>query len=234
MPWVEGLALGAAKPEHACVNSSAALARLGSTNGSSVCCFCDRHANGLRALLPEQVRTWQAQHCGAELNEGQTDKAATGHHHGELKVLLVIHGYPPLYNAGSEVYTQTLARALQQRGHSVVVFCREEDTIAPYFRVRKDHDGPVPLHIINIPNLRDRYRVEEVDRALGELMDEFKPDVVHSGHLNHLSTSLVQEVTRRGIPFIYTLHDFWLLCPRGQFLQFVGDGPSDLWPVCDG
>ena len=28
-----------------------------------------------------------------------------------MRVLLVIHGYPRRYNAGSEVYTQTLAHA---------------------------------------------------------------------------------------------------------------------------
>lgn len=127
-----------------------------------------------------------------------------------LRILLIIHGYPPLYNAGSEVYTQTLARALVEMGHEVLVFCREEDTIAPYFRIRDDWDGDVPLKIINLPNFRDRYRVEEVDKKLMEVVEDFQPQVVNCGHLNHLSMSLVDGVTKKGIPFLYTLHDFWL------------------------
>ena len=44
-----------------------------------------------------------------------------------VKVLQVIHGYPPRYNAGSEVYTQTLCHALAGRCE-VCVFTREEDS----------------------------------------------------------------------------------------------------------
>ena len=153
-----------------------------------------------------------------------------------LRVLLVIHGYPPLYNAGSEVYTQTLARELKRRGHEVLVFCREEDTIAPYFRIRDatdGDDGPA-MKIINLPNLRDRYIVKEVDEAVESIVTAFEPDVVHCGHLNHLSISLVDKVTAQNVPFIYTLHDFWMNCPRGQFIQFTGEDAADLWPLCDG
>lgn len=161
-------------------------------------------------------------------------QAILGKDGGRFRVLLIIHGYPPLYNAGSEVYTQTLARALKARGHEVLVFCREEDTIAPYFRIREQSDGPVKLKIINLPNFRDRYNISEVDEAVQEVIQEFHPDVVHCGHLNHLSMSLVEKVTRHNTPFIYTLHDFWMNCPRGQFIQFTGEDDEDLWPLCDG
>ena len=156
--------------------------------------------------------------------------------HERLRVLLVIHGYPPLYNAGSEVYTQTLARELKRRGHEVLVFCREEDTIAPYFRMRDAEDGDQgpAMKIINLPNLRDRYIVKEVDEAIEGILNDFQPDVVHCGHLNHLSISLVEKVTAKNVPFIYTLHDFWMNCPRGQFIQFTGEDAEDLWPLCDG
>jgi glycosyltransferase involved in cell wall biosynthesis len=62
---------------------------------------------------------------------------------------------------------------------------------------------------------------------------KYKPDIVHIGHLNHLSTSLVTEVHQRNIPIIFTLHDFWLMCPRGQFLQGINSKTADLYPACD-
>ena len=40
-----------------------------------------------------------------------------------MEILLVIHGYPMRYNAGSEVYTQGLAQAVADR-HEVRVFAR--------------------------------------------------------------------------------------------------------------
>ena len=32
-----------------------------------------------------------------------------------MRIVQVVHGYPPRYNAGSEVYTQTLSRSLANR-----------------------------------------------------------------------------------------------------------------------
>ena len=58
--------------------------------------------------------------------------------------------------------------------------------------------------------------------------------MVHIGHLNHLSTSLVFEARERGIPVVFTLHDYWLMCPRGQFIQMYPKDPSVVWAVCDG
>jgi hypothetical protein len=40
-----------------------------------------------------------------------------------MKIVLVIHGYPMRYNAGSEIYTQALAQALSHH-HEVHVFSR--------------------------------------------------------------------------------------------------------------
>ena len=153
-----------------------------------------------------------------------------------MRVLQVIHGYPPRYNAGSEVYTQTLSRALAER-HEVHVFTREEDPFAPEFALREardDRDPRIALHLVNVMRSRDRYRHEEVDRRFEEVLERARPDVVHVGHLNHLSTALVRVAADRRIPVVYTLHDYWLACPRGQFVQTHPADPSDLWALCEG
>ena len=153
-----------------------------------------------------------------------------------MKILQVIHGYPMRYNAGSEVYTQTLCRGLAG-GHEVHVFTREEDPFAPDFRLREERDAGdsrIALHVVNNPRNRDRYREPGVDRRFAEVLDRIRPDVVHVGHLNHLSTSLPREAAARSIPVVYTLHDYWPMCPRGQFMQMHPDDPKDLWAVCGG
>ncbi len=153
-----------------------------------------------------------------------------------MKILQVIHGYPMRYNAGSEVYTQTLCQGLAER-HEVHVFTREEDSFGPDFRLREERDqsdARVALHLVNVPRSRDRYRHGGVDQRFAEVLDRVKPDVVHIGHLNHLSTSLPKEAASRGVPIVYTLHDYWLMCPRGQFMQMHPADPGDLWAACDG
>lgn len=153
-----------------------------------------------------------------------------------MKILQVIHGYPMRYNAGSEVYTQTLSHGLAQR-HEVHVFTREEDPFAPDYHLRQEVDPLEPritLHIINMPRTRDRYRHTGVDERFARLLEQLQPDVVHVGHLNHLSTSLLKEAATREIPILYTLHDYWLMCPRGQFMQMHPEDPQNLWAACDG
>ncbi len=153
-----------------------------------------------------------------------------------MKILQVIHGYPMRYNAGSEVYTQTLCHALADQ-HEVHVFTREEDSFAPNYGMWQevDRDDPrVTLHVVNLPNSRDRYRHAGVDQRFAELLERVQPDVVHVGHLNHLSTSLLIEAATREIPIVYTLHDYWVMCPRGQFMQMHPEDPNNLWAACDG
>ncbi len=58
--------------------------------------------------------------------------------------------------------------------------------------------------------------------------------MVHFGHLNHLSTGLIDEAKRRGIPTVYTLHDFWLICARGQFLHRNHEDNGELLELCSG
>lgn len=153
-----------------------------------------------------------------------------------MKILQVIHGYPMRYNAGSEVYTQTLCHGLAKR-HEVHVFTREEDSFAPDFAMREERDALEPrvrLHVVNVPRSRDRYRHPGVDQQFASLLDRLAPDVVHVGHLNHVSTSLVMEASRRVIPVVFTLHDYWLMCPRGQFMQMHPATNGENWPACDG
>jgi glycosyltransferase involved in cell wall biosynthesis/MoaA/NifB/PqqE/SkfB family radical SAM enzyme len=140
------------------------------------------------------------------------------------------------YNAGSEVYSQTLCHGLSRKGHEIHVFTREEDPFARDYQMRHEVDQEQPniqLHIINMPRTRDRYRHTGCDQNFAELLEQLEPDIVHIGHLNHLSTSLPLEAAIRGIPIIYTLHDYWVMCPRGQFMQMHPEDPENLWATCD-
>jgi len=154
-----------------------------------------------------------------------------------MRILKVIHGYPMRYNAGSEVYSQTLCHGLADRGHEVHVFTREEDPFREDSVLRQEldpDDNRVTLHIVNHPRSRDRYRYQGIDERFGEVLDDLAPDVVHVGHLNHLSTSLLREAVHRGLPIVYTLHDYWLMCPRGQFMQMFPQDSTNVWATCDG
>lgn len=152
-----------------------------------------------------------------------------------MKILKVIHGYPMRYNAGSEVYSQTLCQALAER-HEVHVFTRMENPFLPDYAVKKELDPTdfrISIHNININGIRnkDKYNHPEVNRVFAALLEELNPDIVHIGHLNHLSTGVVFEAKKKNIPIVFTLHDYWLMCSRGQFIQLSSKNPYEL---CDG
>lgn len=150
-----------------------------------------------------------------------------------MRILKVIHGYPPLYSAGSEVYSQSICEELSKR-HKVVVFSREENPFAPDMTIRvvEVHPG-LSVHLVNMPRAKDGYRHAELDTRFGELVRSFEPDVAHIGHLNHLSTGIVDVLVKAQVPIVFTLHDYWLMCPRGQFLQ-RNFGQGRLHELCDG
>lgn len=135
-----------------------------------------------------------------------------------MHILKVIHGYPPYYNAGSEVYSQSICNELSKR-HKVSVFTREENQYAPCFIIREQKvHKKLNLYFANNPQCKDGYRHKQIDENFAELVQQINPDIAHIGHLNHLSTGLIDELNKLNIPIVFTLHDFWLMCPRGQFL----------------
>lgn len=135
-----------------------------------------------------------------------------------MHILKIIHGYPPNYNAGSEVYSQSICNELSKT-HKVSVFTREENPYVEDFSIRHSNVGDnLHFYFVNNSQGKDGYRHAKLDARFAELLSNIKPDIAHIGHLNHLSTGIVDELNKQNIPIVFTLHDFWLMCPRGQFL----------------
>lgn len=152
-----------------------------------------------------------------------------------MKVLEIIHGYPPQYNAGSENYTEAVVNELTKRGHEVAIFCREENQFISEYNLREEttgENGKVKKYIVNVARSKDRFLHPKIDSKVREIIHSFKPHVAHIEHLNHLSLTIPSVLKVERIPMVYTLHDFWLMCPRGQFLQFNSEGNP--WTNCDG
>lgn len=122
------------------------------------------------------------------------------------------------YNAGSEVYSQSICNELSKQ-HKISVFTREENPYSPDFAIRHEKaNDNLDFYFVNNPQGKDGYRHKQMDDNFSELVKQLNPDIAHIGHVNHLSTGLIDELNKLNIPIVYTLHDFWLMCPRGQFL----------------
>jgi len=140
-----------------------------------------------------------------------------------MKILQVIHTFPPHSLGGSEIYTYNLSRELA-KSHEVVVFHAINDPKAEEYDIQADSYHGFKVSTINntfkqCTSFETHYHNEIIAKKFGELLDEVTPDIVHIGHLIDLSVTLVEEAKKRNIPVVFTLHDFWLFCPLGRLLK---------------
>lgn len=153
-----------------------------------------------------------------------------------MRILQVVHGFPPAASGGTEIYTHDLSHALAALPETIVgVLTREGDPARPELSVRHTRTGVVDVFSITntfrtCATLEESYEHPDLLRVACGVIDGFRPDVVHLQHLTCLSTGLPREIARRGIPVVLTLNDYWLLCHRGQLFDLDGarcEGPLD-------
>ncbi len=141
-----------------------------------------------------------------------------------LRVLMVVHGFPPDSWAGVEVLSLTLARALRERGHEVVFFVRSPGTAAEADRSlhEAEFDGFKVHRFVNrlaFSGVDETYRFAPAEAAFDRVLAKVRPDVVHIQHLIHLSTGIIDRCRAAGVPSVVTLSDFWARCPRVQLIR---------------
>jgi glycosyltransferase involved in cell wall biosynthesis len=148
-----------------------------------------------------------------------------------VKILHVVHGYPPEVIGGTELYVARLVREQRRAGHEPHVF-------AGSLEWRKDLEvergvvDDVPVTRVHRNDLYfDRWDkgyhpgVSQVfERHIGSL----RPDLVHVHHWIRLSTNLVAIATRLGVRAVVTAHDLYPSCPRVFRLKGTnGDEPCE-------
>ncbi len=66
----------------------------------------------------------------------------------------------------------------------------------------------------SLATLRRFVSSDEARQGIVRLLDDFRPDIVHvHGLYQQLTPSVLQPIASRGIPIVYTVHDYKLLCP---------------------
>ena len=144
-----------------------------------------------------------------------------------MKVLKVIHGFPPDYMAGSEVYSYNLVKELLNQGIETLVFTRVENEFDENYKVYDEKYENINIIRVNKPKrdyiYEDKFYDEDIDKIFKKYLEQIKPNIVHFGHLSHLSTNLIKIAKEFNIPIVYTIHDFWLFCVKGQMINQNGE-----------
>ena len=145
----------------------------------------------------------------------------------KLKFLMVTTFYPPYNFGGDGIFVYRLSNELARRGHTVdIIHCIDSYKILE----RKDPGGECTNHPnITVHSLKSRcgflspllthqtsypfFKSKEIKSLITE--KEF--DVIHYHNMSLIGLNV--------IPFgdaikLYTLHEYWLICPRHTLLKY--------------
>jgi glycosyltransferase involved in cell wall biosynthesis len=140
-----------------------------------------------------------------------------------LRILQVAHSFPPHNTAGTEVYTRNLSRELAKR-HQVFIFHRVNNGEIDEFEIIKSEYEGLFIYALNntfadCASFEMLYDNKIITDKFARLLDEINPDVIHIQHLLFLSIGIIEAAKKKNIPIVFTLNDYWLLCPQGQLLM---------------
>jgi GT2 family glycosyltransferase/glycosyltransferase involved in cell wall biosynthesis len=142
-----------------------------------------------------------------------------------MRILIVVHGFPPYAQGGAEIYAAEHARTHARTfGDEVHVLTREQRPGAAEYAVRTEQRDGITITWINntfrdVRTFEESYRCAPIAAVAARAIDAFRPDVAHVHHLTCLSTEIPSLLASRGVPVLFTLHDYWLMCHRGQLLD---------------
>lgn len=136
--------------------------------------------------------------------------------------------------------TASVARELVQRGHEVRILTGHPAATDLDELYRRDKYNYENLEVYRFNHayvsmggqtsmIEVGYDNHLAANYFGEILDEFKPDLVHFFHFNRLGTGLIEQALSRRIRRFMTPTDFWAICPTGQLVCADGTlcgGPS--------
>ncbi|MFH2001893.1 MAG: glycosyltransferase, partial [Planctomycetota bacterium] len=135
----------------------------------------------------------------------------------KMKIVHVVHCFPPEPVGGTERVVASLVQGLSQRGHDLHVIAGSLDW-EKGFRVEREIYKGIPVTRIHRDDpwfdRWDNGYHPGVERIYQDLLQELKPDLVHIHHWIRLTRNLAQLTQAAGIPSVVQLHDFHATCPR--------------------
>ena len=150
----------------------------------------------------------------------QTFKYARG---GGMNIGILAMGWTPDVG-GIQSHTAGLARVLLERGHQVFVLCLDTSGEHEPFTVH-DHE------VDGVQVRRVAYQYGDhgqlfhlmYHRGLNDVvlgwMAETPCDLIHVHHVTGFGGGALRAIDDVGQPLVMTLHDYWMLDPRGQLFR---------------
>lgn len=138
-----------------------------------------------------------------------------------MNIILSNKFYYP--RGGDCTYTIGLEKLLKSKSHNVAIFTMNhpQNLKNEYHKFWLSYIDYSNLNFKNLKEtlLRPVYS-KEVKIKFNNLIDNFKPDIIHLNNIHsQISPAIIEISYKKGIPVLWTLHDYKLICPAYTCLR---------------
>ncbi len=173
-------------------------------------------------------------HQKAEAEDGlqkpSDDDAGTS----KLRVLQIVHNFPPQSYSGTELYTLTFSKELKKLGHDVTVLYPVHDSKRKSLQFDDaEFEGlkVVRFNVFQPGKKKPNIVHNKFDAPFRAFFKKHDFDIVHIQHLFGLSANWVGVAKEAGLPVLMKIDDMYLYCPQGHLVyknQSSCSGPESL------
>jgi GT2 family glycosyltransferase/CDP-glycerol glycerophosphotransferase (TagB/SpsB family)/glycosyltransferase involved in cell wall biosynthesis/ubiquinone/menaquinone biosynthesis C-methylase UbiE len=176
------------------------------------------------------VKSW------TKINEIAKKDQLNNHQNKKLRILFVVHDFPPYRFAGAQLYARNLAKKINQLGFAKV------DILHPVFReideskkytISKTRKYDLDIYEFYKEKISEPQKIydESVENICSEFYKKNNYDVIHFHGLGQITLAPVFAAKKLNIPTIMTFHDYWFLCDRWHLIrgnQSICKGPENI------
>ncbi|MBG6236625.1 glycosyltransferase involved in cell wall biosynthesis [Pedobacter sp. CAN_A7] len=129
-------------------------------------------------------------------------------------------------SGGDWTYVEHITKLYREHGHQVIPFSMKDNRNfpSPYAEYFIEH---IDYKKVNKKSLTDGLKVvktsiysTEAQNKLERLLDVVKIDFAHINVIHHYITpAILKTLKKRGIPIIWTLHEYTPICPESTFIS---------------
>ena len=129
-----------------------------------------------------------------------------------------------LYSRGGcENYMLFLGEQLKKLGHEVEYFGMYDEKNTVGNSLGK-YTQNMDFHSKGLARFLYPFKIIysfEAKKKIMEVIDNFKPDIVHMNNINfQLTPSVIYGIKKKGIPVVQTVHDYQMICPNHLLYNF--------------
>jgi glycosyltransferase involved in cell wall biosynthesis len=145
-----------------------------------------------------------------------------------MKILVCSNAYPPNFIGGAELIAHYHAVALKNLGNEVVVFAGDPTPFGqapngPRHSIREEiYEGikvyRTCLEAVDYQSEYINFFNAPVERYFRDILEKFRPDVVHCHNIIGLSVGILGLAKSYGAKVVLTVHDHWGFCLKNTLI----------------